>query len=95
MRSNGPSSDASPSVRSAALVTWRRGFTISVPKPNGPTQCSTSQDASVLRLIDDDFAVDHHVLDANRELFGVAFGRRCADAIRMKDDDVCFHSIAQ
>ncbi len=59
------------------------------------TQRSTRQDAGVLRSIDDDFTVDHHVLDANRELFGVAFGGRCADAVRMKHDDVRFHPIAQ
>src|SRR3954451_8489537 len=42
-RSNGPSSVASSSVRSATAVMWRSGLTISDPRPSGPTQCSTRQ----------------------------------------------------
>jgi hypothetical protein len=41
----GPSSAASSSLRSPTEVTWRSGFTISVPTPRGPTQCSTSQES--------------------------------------------------
>jgi len=40
---SGPSSAASAGDRSATAVMCRSGSTIRVPSPNGPTQCSTSQ----------------------------------------------------
>lgn len=41
----GPSSLDSCAVNSATCTTCRAGFTTTVPRPSGPTQCSTTQDS--------------------------------------------------
>src|SRR5712692_8326189 len=71
-----------------------------VPEPRSGLGASAAQraprqNARMCCAIDDNLAVDDDIFDANRELFGVAFGRRRADLIWMKDNDVCFHSITQ